>query len=166
MCEPVHYDPEANRNRQVRLEAQRRRLGDRNPTCSVPGCTENDAFALTGTAPDVVCYEHRTARQGRDPVEAHHVAGRANDSDLTVPIPGNDHRVLSDLQRDWPIATLRNLESSPLIRAAGFLRGWLDVLWVILTRGVAWIPAFLERLDEFLTNHFGSEWWRTLGLQP
>jgi hypothetical protein len=125
---------------------------------------ERDPFAMTGTAPDLLCYEHQAIAGGRDPVEAHHVSGRANDPDTTARVPGNDHRVLSDLQQDWPIETLRNREGSPLIRAAAEIRGWLDVLWLILTR-LGWIPPFLERLDVTLTDHHGAGWWRTLGVE-
>jgi len=164
--EPTHYDPGSDRTRGRRLEHQLRRLGDRNPVCSHPACAECDPTALTGTAPDQVrCYEHQAVSVGRDWVEDHHLLGRANDPATTARVPGNDHRVLSDLQHEWPRETLRNLEASPLIRAAAAIRGWLDVLWVILTRAVAWVPAFLERLDAVLTERHGTGWWRTLGVE-
>jgi hypothetical protein len=165
MSGPLHYDPKGEVARQRRLENQSRRLGDRDARCSQPGCPEHDLFALTGTAPSVRCYEHRVEAVGRTTVEGHHPAGKANDP-TTVPVPGNDHRILNDLQRDWPTATLRNLEGSPLIRAAAALRGWLDVLWLILTRTVAWIPAALEWLDQLLTERLGAGWWEALGWTP
>ena len=161
--QPAHYDPQGERDRRRRLEDQLRRLGSRNPTCSEPDCTERDPFALTGSVPDVLCYEHQTRSQGRTWVEDHHVAAKANDPDTVASLPGNDHRALSDLQRDWPSDTLRNPNASPLIRAAAAIRGWLDVLWVILTRSVGWIPVALEQLDGLLTGQVGPGWWRTIG---
>jgi hypothetical protein len=161
--QPAHYYPQGERDRRRRLEDQLRRLGTRNPECSDLDCGERDPFALTGSIPDLMCYEHQSQSENRAWVEGHHVAAAANDPDTIAPIPGNDHRVLSDLQQDWPADTLRNPNTSPLIRAAAAIRGWLDVLWVILTRSVGWIPAALEQLDVLLTGHVGSGWWRTVG---
>ena len=93
------YDREGEAAR--RFEEQLRRLGTRTPGCRKPGCRERDPFALTGVEPDLLCYEHRAEAAGRSWSEAHHVAGRANDP-TTVPVPGNEHRLLNDLQRDWP----------------------------------------------------------------
>jgi hypothetical protein len=41
----------------------------------------------------------------------HHIGGRAN-SDVTMPVPVNDHRDLTEDQRDWPTATLENRDGS------------------------------------------------------
>lgn len=164
--EPTHYDPDADRSRQRRQEHYLRRLGNRNPICGHSACSESDPTALTGRAPDaVVCYEHSAVAAGRAWVEGHHLLGAANDPDTTARTPGNDHRVLNDLQQDWPEETLRNPDASPLIRAAAAIRGWLDVLWVILTRAVAWVPGFLEALDAALIDYVGAGWWRTLGVE-
>ena len=152
-------------DKERRTEERLRRLGTRTPRCSRTGCIEINPIALVGTDPGIWCYEHQAEEAGRLWVEAHHLAGRNNDP-VTAAVPGNDHRVLSDLQRDWPPDTLRNAEASPLIRAAAAIRGWLDVLWVILTRAVAWIPEALEWLDRRLLDHIGSEWWVTLEWNP
>src|SRR4051812_34101732 len=78
-----------------------------------------------------------------------HWFGQHNDP-LTSPIPANDHRVLSELQAQWPEKTLRNPDGSPLLRIAAGLRGWLDVLRLLIERVAGWIPAALEQLDELL----------------
>lgn len=67
------------------------------------------------------------------------------------------------MQRDWPERTLRNPDGSPLLRAAGAIRGWLDVLRVIIDRAVGWIPPFLEWLDERLRAVHGNRWWLAPG---
>ncbi len=110
----------------------------------------------------VRCAECRLLAHGKVPIERHHPAGRANDP-VTVPIPANDHAVLSDLQLAWPRDTLRNPDGSPLLKAAASLRGWLDVLRLILEHTVGWIPAFLEWLDAALRAYAGPRWWETLG---
>jgi hypothetical protein len=145
-----------------RREDRLRALGTRNPRCSASGCEENDPFALTGADPAILCREHLAKTQGRARIEQHHPGGRHNDP-LTVPIPGNDHAALSELQAQWPEETLRNPDQSPLLRIAAILRGWLDILQTVIDRGVRWIPPALEGLDEILTDRFGPRWWEELG---
>jgi len=137
------------------------RLATRDPKCTK--CDERDPAALTGSYPNIVCYEHLAQSQGRSWTEGDHTAGRHNDPTPIVEMPGNDHRIKSDRMRAWPEKTLRNPDRSPLLRAAATLRGWIEALRLILERGVAWIPSFLERLDEWLTQHHGSGWWDDLG---
>ena len=149
----------------VRRENNLRRLGSRNPAC---GCGEREPGALTGYHPDIVCYACLLLVQGKLPVEGHHLAGRAN-SPTKATLPANDHRLLSELQREWPPGTLRNLDGSPLLAAAAALRGWLDVLRLILDRTVGWIPPLLEWLDGELRRLLGERWWENLnpkGEQP
>lgn len=142
-----------------RREERRRALGTRVPRCTQPGCDESEPLALTGTHPDILCYEHDALCKGRPWLEAHHPSGRAND-ETTVQIPGNDHRVLSESQNtQWPQRTLRNPDGSPLLKASAAIRGWIDVLWLILTRTVGWVPAFLEGLDAWLRERLGPRWW-------
>ncbi len=146
---------------------KRDRLGQ-YATCE--DCGESDPRTLQqdrhdpkdGTSDGVRCAECRLMAQGKAPNESHHPAGRANDP-ATVPIPSNDHAVLSDLQLAWPRETLRNRDGSPLLKAAASLRGWLDVLRLILERTVGWIPDFLEWLDAALSVQVGPRWWETLG---
>ena len=158
---PGSPDPGDDVEKVKRLEQQYRRLGTRNPICAWPGCGETNPFTLTGRDPDISCYEHDLLRVGKKSYEAHHVAGKHN-ADVTVDVPGNDHRVLSERQRFWPDDTLRNPEHSPLLVAAAFIRGWLNVMQVI-ERSVGWIPEFLEWLNWILVDQYGSDWWEKLG---
>ena len=74
------------------LERRLAVLSTRTPRCHVEGCGETNPFALTGTHPHEVCYEHQNDAAGRPVVEDQHVPGQHN-SPLTVPMLGNDHRV-------------------------------------------------------------------------
>ena len=141
------------------LEEQYRRLGTRSPRCLETDCDETHPFAFTGVYPDLWCYDHAPTRASRSRVEDHHPKGQHNDADDTVAIPVNDHRVLSGRQLTWPIETLRNPDNSPLLIAAAALRGWLDVLWLIIVRTVGWIPTLLELLDAWLREQLGPRWW-------
>jgi hypothetical protein len=145
--------------REELLEARLRRLGTRTPACRVPGCRETDPFALTGVDPNILCREHDADRRGVNWIEQHHPAGRRN-SPLKVPLCANDHAVLTAEQALWPRETLRNPDSSPLLRAAAVIRGWLEILFLTMDRAVAWIPPFLEQLDRWLREQLGDRWWR------
>lgn len=138
------------------LEQRYAVLGTRTPTCR---CGESDPFALTGAGPTITCYECQNVAAGRPRVEQQHVQGRHNGPD-TVPMLGNDHRVADAFKGlDWPETTLRNPDADPLVRAAGYLRGWLDLLDVIIHRTVGWIPLFLENLAAWLVGRLGPTWW-------
>ncbi|MDP3983693.1 MAG: hypothetical protein Q8Q52_01635 [Acidimicrobiia bacterium] len=149
---------EEARNRRRRREDALRRLGTREPRCS--RCLESDPAALTGVHPNIVCHEC-----SGNLVEGDHFEGKAN-SDLVFRLLGNDHRVRSDLQLDWPVGTLRNPDGSPLLRAAAAIQSWLDFLWIIITRAVGWIPPALEWLDRLLREQVGPEWWKSIGWEP
>ena len=143
-----------------RLEARLALLGTQSPRCSVAPCDECNPFALTGAHPNLICPEHAARRAGLSTLERSHTAGRANLPEDTIAIPANDHSVLThNYQAAWPGRTLRNPDESPLLRASGALRGWLDTLRLILERTVGWIPVFLERLDEWLCAKLGDRWW-------
>lgn len=148
-------DPERRR------EAAYERLGTRTPRCR--SCNEADPFVLTGTHPDIVCYQCQAVRDGKKPTEDHHLGGRHN-YPFTVPIPANDHRRLNDMQNDWPAQTLKNPEGSPLVSIAGLLRGWIDFL-VLMVRKLTKVPAALEDLNIRLTAYIGPAWWLTIGWQ-
>jgi hypothetical protein len=139
------------------------RLGTRKPFCTL--CWELNIHVLTGSWPSILCYECERRVRGWTPLEMHHPAGQHN-SPATVRIPANDHRFLSHLQNtEWPMETLRNPDGSPLRRAAAAIRGWLDVLRLIIERTVGWVPGFLEKLDGALTSKLGASWWGTLGME-
>jgi hypothetical protein len=146
-------------DRESRREQRYRQLGSRSANCRI--CGEKDPFVLTGLHPSCICYECHRRQQGRRSQEAHHFAGRRN-LPLTVPALGNDHRILSDMQRDWPETTLRNPHESPLLRSAGALRGWLDIMHFLIDRGLAWIPPFLEAADAYLVSRLGPNWWHQI----
>lgn len=157
-----HSDPD-DLEVAARLQQRYTLLGTDDPKCGWPGCSETNPFALLGYHPDVRCYAHDTLSNGRWPYESHHVAGRHN-SDAAADVPINDHRILSEMQtRTWPFDTLVNPDRSPLLVAAAAIRGWVDVMRVIIDRAVAWIPVFLEWVDEQLVTMFGPQWWRTWG---
>jgi len=146
---------------EIRRERHRRRLGTRHPRC--PRCGESEPAALVGQPPNVRCYEAALAAAGKALVEAHHYAGRINDS-LTVALPGNAHRVVSDEIYTWPYGTRCNPAGSGLRAAAGALRGRLAVERQMVERIDSWLIDYLEQLDERLTAVHGEHWWEALGL--
>jgi hypothetical protein len=98
-------------------------------------------------------------------MDNHHVAGKAN-SPVTIPVPVNDHRArLSVDQYDWPKRTLENPDRSPLIAAAGCVRGFTDTVIYLVESVLGWIAAALEALDECLTELYGSKWWLHTGFR-
>ncbi len=134
--------------------ARRRRVLPADARCS---CGETDLRCLIQTGDSVTCYACQAVTTGRSGTERHHVAGRHN-LPATVPVPNNAHRILSDRQQDWPTHTLRNPSGSPLLQASGAIRGWMDILILILERVVGWIPGFLEALDAWLCERLGASW--------
>lgn len=157
-------------DRMARHDRKRETLGQ-YAECAV--CREGDIRTLQraklvdphGTPIEAaLCASCRIQFQGKRPTEKHHPSGKANDA-FTIPIPANDHAVLTDAQQDWPRETWRNPDGSPLLTAAGALRGWLDVLRLMLERTVGWIPAMLESLDQMLRTTIGNAWWTTPGYE-
>ena len=156
MTDQPYVDPDVAADR---LEARLATLGTRTPKCTVQGCREMNPFALIGAFPELYCAMHAADFAGKRWFEDHHPQGRANDAGDTIPIPINDHKVLSGYQDQWPPETLRNPGGSPLLRAAAATRGWLDILRVILDRTVGWVPGLLEGLDAWLRTKLGDGWW-------
>jgi hypothetical protein len=142
-------------------EARYRALGTRTPRCSVPGCTETDPFALSGADPNIICQEHVADQLGKSWTQDHHPSGRQNSSE-TVPVPANDHAPVSEMQTLWPRETLRNPTGSPLLRAAAAIRGWLDIMHLLIDRTIQWVPPALEELDRLLVERDGPGWWEVL----
>jgi hypothetical protein len=107
-------------------------------------CGEDRPLALiTGSNP-IICAECKRRAEGRTTFDEHHPASRAN-SDFTMPIPANDHTaVLSAAQYDWPRQTLKNPEGSPLLAAAGSIRGYADLMQYVTDKLL--IPA-AEKLE-------------------
>ena len=120
---------------------------------------------MTGSEPgSLLCYEHAAEAAGRSPIELQHPPGHNNDSQFTVPMPGNLHRLMDEAKRDWPERTLRNPEGSPMLKAAASVRAVIDWLRLIIHRMLGWVPEFLEAADAKLSELHGPQWWITLGL--
>ncbi len=148
--DPIRNDArKARRSHQFSTDAE----------CAV--CGERDPRACVLRQVPVICYECLAAERGRSRTEKHHFPNRDN-SLFMIMLPGNDHRILNEGQRDWPTETFRNPHGSPLLKAAGALRGWRNVMQIIIERGVGWIPNFLEDLDAWLVERLGPEWWRQM----
>lgn len=142
------------------IEAAYERLQTRDPRCS--GCLEDDPLALMlDKDGSIICQSCWDRNRGRKETQGHHVAGRHNDP-FTVDYPGNRHRALNARQNaTWPPDTLTNRTKSPAIRYAAWIRGFLDILRDVVD-ALGPIPGFLERLDEYLVDKRGDEWWREL----
>lgn len=142
---------------EARLEQHYRRLGTRTPRCP---CGETSPPALTGRHPNIRCYECLAIAQGRNPNEQHHLIGRHNDPNLKAPLPGNAHRILSEMQNvTWPQETLRNPDGSPLLKASAAIRSFLDFLRMLIDYVLGWVPPFLEGLHEWLVASEGERYW-------
>jgi hypothetical protein len=63
------------------------------------------------------------------------------------------------MQYEWPEETLRNPDGSPIRKAAACIRGIIDMIRYLLEKLLAWIPSFLEALDDFLVERLGPQWW-------
>jgi hypothetical protein len=114
---------------------------------------------------EVLCYECSQARDGKPTVEAHHPLGQVVDPETTIPLPGNAHRAMSDLQRDRPRELATNPERDPLVWLAQMCHALKEHLthWVERLDAIA---DFLLDLARKLRGLFGSRWWEYLGLVP
>jgi hypothetical protein len=121
---------------------------------------------VVGTPPPVLCYECLLIRDGKATTEDHHVLGEANNATATVPVPGNQHRLLSDLQCDWPEEVRDNRERDPLLELSGWCLSLKDHLLCWLER-LTYVAAWLIHLCHRLREHFGTAaWWEPLGMPP
>lgn len=145
----------------ARHAGAQRRIGEG----SVCTCGEKGPEALIEGRKPNVCYECDAKRRGKSTLEAHHVAGRANDPTM-IEVPTNDHRAeLSVDQYDWPRRTLENPDRSPLLAMSGCIRGFIATTRYLMERLLGWIPPQLEGLDAFLCEHHGSQWWLKVPLR-
>ncbi len=150
-------------NEAVRREGHLRRLGTRHPQCGVCGRSDCHPAAFAGRHPNIICIECLARRDGRSPIESHHASGAGNDP-AVLRIPGNGHAMLTDAQRDWPPETLSNPRQSPLLWAAAWFRGSLDLLAMLIALARA-VPPVLEEVDEQLAAKLGERWWEELGFR-
>lgn len=122
-------------------------------------CGEDRPLALIPGSGPIICAECKRRAEGRTIYDQHHPAGKSNHK-LKFPIPVNDHRAeLSAMQYEWPEETLRNPDRSPLRAVAACVRAIIDMIRYLLEKLLAWIPPFLEALDDFLVERLGSQWW-------
>ena len=113
---------------------------------------------IPGTKP-VICAACNRRKLGHAVMDNHHVAAEANHPG-TLPIYVNDHRSeLNVAQYDWPKETRENPHRSPLLAAAGCIRGLCDTILYLIETFLHWIAVFLEQLDSYLTDELGNEWW-------
>ena len=125
--------------------------------CSL--CGEERPEALIPKSTPTICAACQRKQRGKTSMDDHHFAGKAN-SPVTVPIPVNDHRAeLSVAQNDWPRMTLQNPDGSPLLAAAGCIRGFIDSVLHLIEKGLEWVTEMLEKLDSLLVERFGPKWW-------
>jgi hypothetical protein len=133
-----------------------RRVGV-NARCA---CGESRPEALITKCKPIICAECKRKKEGKTMIDKHHVAGKAN-SRVTIPVPTNDHRArLSSDQEDWPAKTQENPSASPLLAAAGCIRGFTDTAIYLIESLLHWIAGMLELLDSYLEQRLGSRWWR------
>jgi hypothetical protein len=145
-------DPEAAC---IRKATAKRRAGQ-NAQCA---CGEKRPEALIRKGKRIICHECKRKNDGATTVDAHHVFAEAN-SDVTIPTPVNDHRAeLSVAQYDWPKKTLDNPERSPLLAAAGVIRGFIDYIRYLIEKSLVWVAQMLEAADAFLAERLGPKWW-------
>lgn len=153
MAKPrIQRDPIAA---QARTAVAQRRVGV-DATCR---CGEHRPAALIRKGKDVSCEACARKRKGKTTMDNHHVAGKSN-SPITIPVPVNDHRAwLSEDQFDCPRKTLENIDRSPLLAAAGSIRGFGKTVIYLVERVLLWIAEMLEGLNELLLERWGPKWW-------
>lgn len=110
------------------------------------------------------CYECAKMRRGERPDEAHHLLGK-DMHPMTVEIPANVHRFLSEAQRDLPEEIRGRSPHNPLvgvIRILAGLRGMCQAFLDFLTASINWLARLLARLEAY----FGANWATALELPP
>lgn len=145
-----------------RQQARRRLHIDAGQGCAFPNCSVIDPLCLTGSSEDLLCYEHRAIQQGRTPVEAHHPETKAIDPAFTVPMFGNDHRVVTVMSQTW-LESIEDVRSSSIRKDLARLSGLLDVVRQLvdryektpdqLRRVIRWLdetqPGWQQECDEW-----------------
>jgi hypothetical protein len=143
----------------VRQATAKRRIGRKRCRCG-----EDRPEALIAGSKPMICAACQRKASGEPVEDEHHPAGDAN-NEATIPVPVNDHRAeLTTAQHDWPKETRENPRGSPLLKAAGCVRGFIDTLYYLIKRILGWVPEMLEQLDALLTKLLGERWWERVGL--
>ena len=141
-------------NRAIRRAIKGIRLG-KDAECEE--CGERDILTLQLAGGHILCAECRLTQSGKSGVERHHPPGRRNDP-FAVPLPANDHAILSDAQQDWPSETLKNQRRDALHRQAAWLRAIHDTRQHMADSSLPWAIE-LETLATYLTEKLGKRWW-------
>jgi hypothetical protein len=127
--------PEAACNAENRRERKRQRLGSANPACALCGYDRLPSL-----------------------VEAHHVAGAANDARLVVALCRNCHGELSDAAEDSLGALrLRDEERDPLTRLAAMMLGLADLFRLLGETFEKW-AQYLRLIADVLRKLLGNDW--------
>jgi hypothetical protein len=98
-------------------------------------------------------------KSGRSVLEAHHLAGRANDPDMTADVCLNCHRKLTNAQRDCGVPLAADPQRSLLDRLVAWLRG-LAVFCQHLAQNLLDTAHQLERCVAGLDREHPA--WRSL----
>jgi hypothetical protein len=137
----------------IRDAVAQRRIGDKKCVC---GETRPQVFASRNSK---LCAKCERKKRGHKTTDDHHVAGKANDP-ITIPVDVNDHRArLSADQMDWPKETRENPDGSPLLAAAGAIRGFIDTVVYLLGKLLLRHAEILEKIDAYLVRTLGRKWW-------
>jgi len=161
MTIPIKVKPRDPEAEHARHAIAQRRVGV-NARCI---CGETRPEALVRRKKSVICRACLRKRNGMTTKDEHHFAMKAN-SQITVSVPVNDH--VSDLntaQQDWPKQTRENPHGSPLLAAAGCVRGFADTILYLIEKGLRWIADMLETADAYLASKLGPQWWKNTDLQ-
>jgi hypothetical protein len=130
-------------------------------------CGETRPLALIPGSAPIICAKCKRKNKGASVMDNHHPFGVSNDAHTTVPFPVNDHQAeLNEAQQDWPKQTLKNPDGSPLLKAAGCIRGFIDTILQLIKSGLLWIADMLEKADAFLSDEFGPKYWIGTPLEP
>jgi hypothetical protein len=63
---------------------------------------------------------------------------------------------------DWPRETRENPTGSPLLEAAGCIRGFCDFIVYLLDELLLWVAELLEALHKELVHRFGECYWQVV----
>jgi hypothetical protein len=139
-----------------RASIAQRRVGE-GARCA---CGETRPLALIRGSNPMICAQCQRQKKGHSVMDDHHPFAVSNDPKTTVPIPVNDHRAdLNEKQYDWPQRTRDNPDGSPLLAAAGTVRGFVDTIVYLIEKGLLWVAELLEKLDEWATTKLGQKYW-------
>lgn len=140
-------------NAAIRDAARKRKIPE-GATCGE--CGFADARALEPCGEDWQCYECAQKARGKATSEGHHVLTRKV-SPVTVDVPGNLHRILSEQQLTIPKVIRDAAPHDPLafvVRLLGAIRDFFNAVAEFLGRAIDW----LLRLKEWLDAKLGAKW--------